>query len=59
MTGRAWALVAWLIVWAAVGALVALRGDLETALTAWACAVAIPAVVWYYEVRGRGKTDNE
>lgn len=31
----------------------------ELALTALACAVAIPAVVWYYEVRGHGKENDQ
>lgn len=54
MTPRA--LVALALVLGALGLAVALRGDIELALTVWACAVAIPAVVWYYEVRGNGKT---
>ena len=55
MTGLTRVLVGWAVALGALGLAVALRGDLELALTVWACAVAIPAVVWWYEVRGNGK----
>lgn len=59
MRRHAAALVFWLLAMGVLGAAVALRGDWETALTAWLCGLAVAGVVWYYEVRGDGKADNE
>lgn len=56
MTGRdaAPALVGWLAFCGALGALVAARGDWQTALMTWLCGLAVPAVVWWCEVRDGG-----
>lgn len=59
MKGLTLVLVGLAVALGALGLAVALRGDTELALTALACAVAIPAVVWYYEVRGHGKENDQ
>lgn len=59
MRKHAAALVFWLFIMGALGAAVALRGDWETALTAWLCGLAVAGVVWYYEVRGNGKKSGQ
>ena len=59
MRRHAAALVVWLLAAFVLGAAVALRGDWEDAIMAWAVGLAVAGVVWYYEVRGHDKADNE